>query len=90
LTTLVLLGASYHRHPGNAQVPGEEAMAATAHSEAHGRGIVLVRARLYLVRGLDISVGTAKTHVARLLPKLGARDRVQLVITAYQADLLDT
>jgi DNA-binding NarL/FixJ family response regulator len=38
---------------------------------------------------LYITTGTAKTHVARLLAKLGARDRVQLVITAYQADLLD-
>jgi len=39
---------------------------------------------------LYITVGTAKTHVARLLAKLGARDRVQLVITAYQAGLFDT
>jgi DNA-binding NarL/FixJ family response regulator len=36
---------------------------------------------------LCITTGTAKTHVARLLAKLGARDRVQLVITAYQAGL---
>jgi DNA-binding NarL/FixJ family response regulator len=39
---------------------------------------------------LYITPSTAKTHVARLLAKLGARDRVQLVITAYQADLIDT
>ena len=39
---------------------------------------------------LYITASTAKTHVARLLAKLGARDRVQLVITAYQAGLLDT
>ena len=32
---------------------------------------------------LCISIGTAKTHVARLLSKLGARDRVQLVILAH-------
>jgi DNA-binding NarL/FixJ family response regulator len=37
---------------------------------------------------LYITAGTAKTHVARLLAKLGARDRVQLVITAYQAGLV--
>jgi DNA-binding NarL/FixJ family response regulator len=34
---------------------------------------------------LHISPATAKTHVAHLLTKLDARDRVQLVIIAYQA-----
>jgi DNA-binding NarL/FixJ family response regulator len=34
---------------------------------------------------LCISPATAKTHVAHLLTKLDARDRVQLVILAYQA-----
>lgn len=37
---------------------------------------------------LHITAGTAKTHVARLLAKLEARDRVQLVITAYEAGLV--
>ncbi|GAA4321450.1 response regulator transcription factor [Actinomadura luteofluorescens] len=37
---------------------------------------------------LVISVATAKAHVARLLAKLGARDRVQLVITAYEFGLV--
>jgi DNA-binding NarL/FixJ family response regulator len=37
---------------------------------------------------LHITAGTAKTHVARLLAKLDARDRVQLVITAYEAGLV--
>jgi len=36
---------------------------------------------------LTISPATAKTHVAHLLTKLGARDRVQLVILAYQSGL---
>ncbi|GAA3214421.1 response regulator [Dactylosporangium siamense] len=36
---------------------------------------------------LHITAGTAKTHVARLLHKLGARDRVQLVILAHRAGL---
>ena len=33
---------------------------------------------------LHITAGTAKTHVARLLTKLDARDRVQLVIVAFR------
>lgn len=37
---------------------------------------------------LYISVATAKAHVARLLTKLEARDRVQLVITAYETGLV--
>ncbi len=36
---------------------------------------------------LTISPATAKTHVAHLLTKLDARDRIQLVIIAYQSGL---
>ncbi|MFI7277139.1 response regulator [Streptomyces sp. NPDC049879] len=37
---------------------------------------------------LHISVATAKTYVTRLLSKLDARDRVQLVILAYETGLV--
>ncbi|MDC2953287.1 MULTISPECIES: response regulator [Streptomyces] len=37
---------------------------------------------------LCISVATAKTYLTRLLAKLDARDRVQLVILAYEAGLV--
>ncbi|MGW0511550.1 response regulator [Streptomyces olivaceoviridis] len=37
---------------------------------------------------LSISVATAKTYLTRLLAKLDARDRVQLVILAYEAGLV--
>jgi DNA-binding NarL/FixJ family response regulator len=37
---------------------------------------------------LFISVATAKTYLTRLLSKLNARDRVQLVIIAYEAGLV--
>jgi DNA-binding NarL/FixJ family response regulator len=41
-----------------------------------------------IAQHLFISVATAKTHVARLLAKLDARDRVHLVIAAYEAGLV--
>jgi DNA-binding NarL/FixJ family response regulator len=37
---------------------------------------------------LIMSVPTAKTHVSRILAKLGARDRAQLVVLAFQAGLV--
>ncbi|MFC4945582.1 response regulator [Pseudonocardia sp. GCM10023141] len=37
---------------------------------------------------LTISLNTAKTHVGRLLTKLDARDRAQLVIAAYEAGVV--
>jgi DNA-binding NarL/FixJ family response regulator len=38
---------------------------------------------------LRISVATARTHVSRAMVKLGARDRAQLVVFAYQSGLVD-
>ena len=37
---------------------------------------------------LYVSAATAKTHVSRIMMKLGARDRVQLVVLAYESGLV--
>ena len=46
------------------------------------------RSNAELSAELHMSVATAKTHVSRLLAKLGARDRAQLVVIAYETGLV--
>jgi DNA-binding NarL/FixJ family response regulator len=49
-----------------------------------GRGL----SNTEIAAGLTLSIATVKTYVTRLLTKLDARDRVQLVIIAYDAGLV--
>ena len=41
-----------------------------------------------IARRLFMSPATAKTHVSRAMAKLGARDRAQLVVLAYETGLV--
>jgi len=41
-----------------------------------------------IAQTLHVSLPTAKTHVSRILTKLGARDRTQLVVLAYESGLI--
>jgi DNA-binding NarL/FixJ family response regulator len=77
----------FTRHPP----PGEDAAALAAltarerevlREVAHGRSNAQI-AQLFFV-----SEGTVKTHLNRILAKLGARDRAQAVIAAYEAGLV--
>jgi DNA-binding NarL/FixJ family response regulator len=42
-----------------------------------------------IAQELIMSLRTAKTHVSRVLTKVGARDRTQLVILAYESGLIE-
>jgi DNA-binding NarL/FixJ family response regulator len=67
------------RHQLDALTPREtEVLAAVA------RGL----SNAELAATLFMSQGTAKTHVSRLLTKLHARDRAQLVMIAYEAGVV--
>jgi DNA-binding NarL/FixJ family response regulator len=46
------------------------------------------RSNQELAEALHMSPATAKTHVSRVLTKLGARDRAQLVVIAYESGFI--
>jgi len=78
----------FARH-GPAAPPGEDRLAVLTRREREVLALVGTgRTNGEIAAQLVISPATARTHVGRLLTKLDARDRVQLVVIAHEAGLV--
>ncbi len=71
--------------------PGRDLPALGGLTEREREVLALVAAGLTneeIAARLVLSPLTAKTHVSRIMTKIGARDRAQLVVTAYESGLV--
>jgi DNA-binding NarL/FixJ family response regulator len=78
----------FAQRPEAAPVPGPELAALTDREREVlalvGRGL----SNAEIAERLYVSPATAKTHVSHIMTKLYARDRAQLVVTAYESGLV--
>ena len=81
------LAGAYGRGPDATRV---EAAQLTGREREVLRRMAAGRSNAEIAVDLVLSVETIKTHVGNLLAKLGARDRTQAVIAAYESGLMDT
>ena len=86
-----LLSQHAHRLPA-AGSPGPTELALLAQLTAREHEVLLEVARgltnAEIARRLVLSEATVKTHVGRILSKLDLRDRVQIVVFAYETGLI--
>lgn len=82
--------AEFVRRPEPSSGPGDDADAArglASPTDPEREVLVAVaagRSNAELAADLHMSPATAKTHVGRVLAKLGTRDRAQLLVAAYE------
>jgi DNA-binding NarL/FixJ family response regulator len=82
---------TYISQPGPAATSEPESMSELTAREREVLGLVAAGlTNREIAQALQLSPLTAKTHVSRILMKLGARDRVQLVVMAYQAGIVQS
>jgi DNA-binding NarL/FixJ family response regulator len=74
--------------PGNSSEAGQAIERLTPREREVLALVGCGRSNAEIAEQLVLSPLTAKTHVARLFAKLGARDRAQLVVTAYESGLV--
>ena len=80
--------AEFAARPERRRVP-PAALAALTEREREVMALVAAgRSNEEIAAELFVSPATAKTHVSRAMAKLGARDRAQLVVLAYETGLV--
>jgi len=82
-----LIGEFAHR-PEPGQAPAQSLEGITEREREVLTLIARGLSNTEIAGALHVSLATAKTHVGRLLMKLNARDRAQLVIVAYETGLV--
>jgi DNA-binding NarL/FixJ family response regulator len=80
--------AEFVRQPQPGSVISSALKALTAREVEVLSRVAAGQSNAELARDLHMSPATAKTHVSRLLTKLDARDRTQLVVIAYETGLV--
>ena len=80
-----LIEAYVRRPPAGRPVPGVETL--TAREQEVWRLVARGLSNAEIAGALFLGEATVKTHVSRLMAKLSARDRIQLVVLGYQHDL---